>query len=266
MKDLSIIIVNWNTKDLVLKCVESIKAIRPKVSYEIIVVDNASSEVLPESQDYKLLVNSENLGFAKACNIGINAAIGSFVLLLNSDTIVKTNALDDLVTFAKEKDDAGVVGAKLLNIDSTTQGSVTNFPNFSNAIKQYWFGQKKAFELYVPFGEEPREVEAVVGAAFLITPKALKKVGLMNEKYFMYYEDLDYCRRVINKGLKVYYLPKAQIIHYHGASGKKVVKSEFQWRRLIPSSKIYHGAIIHYLITFVIWSGQKWQKIFKNTQ
>jgi GT2 family glycosyltransferase len=123
-------------------------------------------------------------------------------------------------------------------------------------------GKKGAFELFVPKGDKPVEVDAVVGASFLITPMARKKVGLLDERYFMYFEDLDYCRRVNKLGLKVYYLPSAKIIHYHGASGKKIVKPAFQWKRLIPSSKIYHGALTHYLINFIIWLGQKIKKIF----
>lgn len=264
MKDLSIIIVNWNTKKLVLDCVESIKKSEPKLSYEIIVIDNGSREKLSESKNFKLIGNKENLGFAKACNEGIKVSNGIYILLLNSDTIVKPNALDSLVTFGKEKERVGVVGARLLNIDGSIQKSVSNIPNISNAIKEYWLGKKGEFELYAPQGDNSTQVDVVVGAAFLITPLALKKIGYLSEKYFMYYEDLDYCRRVINKGLKVYYLPEAQIIHYHGASGRKEAKDEFQWRRLIPSSKIYHGVANHYLINLVIWTGQKWQKLFKN--
>ncbi len=84
---------------------------------------------------------------------------------------------------------------------------------------------------------------------------------MFDERFFMYYEDLDYCKRVRKAGLVVYYLPTSEVMHYHGMSGKNLLPDEDQWRRLIPSSKIYHGRVVHYLLNFVIWSGQKWQKL-----
>ena len=98
-------------------------------------------------------------------------------------------------------------------------------------------------------------------AAFLITPKALNKVGLLDERYFMYFEDIDYCRRIARAGLKIYYLPEAEVYHVHGASGKGLVDDKNQWKRLIPSSKIYHGLLRHYLISFIIASSQKWREL-----
>ncbi len=240
-KDLSIIILNYKTPELVKACIASIKKYPPKVSYELIVVDNTN----------------DNVGFAKGNNKGIKNAKGEYILLLNSDTLVKKDALDKLLDFAKSKNDAGVVGAKLLNSDGSVQESVSHFPSIWSAVKEYWFGEKGSFGQYAPQSDVPMEVESVVGAAFLITPQALKKVGQLNEKYFMYFEDLDYCRSIKKSGLKVYYVPDAKITHYLGASGKDVAKSNNQWRRLIPSSKIYHGEIVHLLINFILWSGQK---------
>ena len=103
---------------------------------------------------------------------------------------------------------------------------------------------------YAPLTKIPVVVEAAVGASFLMTRNALDKVGMLDEKYYFYFEDIDYCRRVRRAGLKVYYLPDSKVIHYHGASGKKIADPENQWRRLIPSSKIYHGVFKHYLIGF----------------
>src|SRR3990167_950423 len=113
--------------------------------------------------------------------------------------------------------------------------------------------KKGLFEKYAPKSGEPIEVDSVVGAAFLITPEALKKVGKLDEKFFFYFEDIDYCRRVKRAGLKVYYYPGAEIIHYHGASGKKIADIANQWRRLIPSSKLYHGVFKHYLLFLIMW-------------
>src|SRR3990167_5825841 len=243
--DLSIIIVNYKTPELVKACVASIKKYPPKVLYEIIVIDNSI----------------DNVGFAKGNNRGIKKAKGEYILLLNSDTLVKKGSLDKLLEFARSKNDAGVVGARPVNIDGSLQESVSHFTTIWSATKEYWLGEKGNFGLYLPKTEVPVEVDSVVGAAFLITPEALKKVGMLNEKYFMYFEDLDYCRKVKNAGLKVYYLPDSEVIHYLGASGHKIAESSQQWKRLIPASKIYHGTLVHYLINFILWTGQKFGKI-----
>lgn len=270
---LSIIIVNYNTGPLLGKCFKSLKETTndfQNPSYEIIVVDNASTdESLPiisnfhsPGGDLRLIKNQKNVGFAKAVNQGIRKAKGKYILLLNPDAQVKDSAIKNLLKFAEEENDAGVVGAQLLNPDGSVQASVFRFPTLWRAFQEFWLG-KRVYSKYAPEGNDPVEVDAVVGAAFLITPQALKKAGFLDERYFMYFEDLDYCRRVKFAGLKVYYLPKTQVVHYHGVSGRGLVGKEDQWRRLIPGSKIYHGIFRHYLLTLIIWSGQKWQKKFK---
>lgn len=265
--ELSIVIVNYNTAKLVLDCITSIEKSKPKTSYEVMVVDNGSKDVntfsLPP-KNFRLIVNSENLGFAKANNQGIRDARGELILLLNSDTLVKKGTIDNLLEFAKRTPKVGVVGSKLLNKDGSLQPSVFRFPTILNAVRQYWFGKKGLFDKYLPKGKRAVRVDAVVGAAFLITPKALKDVGLFDERYFMYFEDIDYCRRVKRAGLKVFYLPSSAVIHYHGVSGTSIAPRVQQWRRLIPSSKIYHGTLKHYILTIVMWLGQKWQKFSKN--
>ncbi len=268
MFDVTIIIVNYNTKELTLNCIDSILKEGSKLKKEIVVVDNGSTdsstsdlEKLEKSAVIKLIKNEDNLGFAKANNQGIKIAKASYILLLNSDTKVKKHAIEKLLTFAKVNPNCGAVGSRLLNADGTIQASAFPLPTISRAIKQYWFSQKGELDKYAPKGEDPVEVESLVMASFLITPKALEKVGSLNEKYFMYFEDLDYCRAIRSFGLTIYYLPASLVIHYHGASGKKVTDSENQWRRLIPSSKKYHGLLIHYIFNFILWSGQK---VFKK--
>lgn len=266
---LSIIIVSYNTEKLTRDCIESVLKNSSGVNYEIIVVDNDSKDdsvkMLRGYQstltNFKLLENQENLGFAKANNQAAKKAKGDYLLLLNSDTVVKKDSLKKIVDFAKVNTGVGVAGAKLLNADDSIQPSCVNFPTIGNAIKEYFLGQKGLFDKFAPKGKLPVEVDAVVGAAFLITPQARKRVGLLDERYFFYFEDIDYCRKIWKVGLKVYYLPFAEIVHYHGASGKRLATQENQWRRLIPSSKIYHGVLGHYVLNFVLWLGQKWQKI-----
>lgn len=272
MPELSIIIVNLNNKDLILGLIDSIVKKGTHLALEIIVVDNGSTDgsvsALRKIQipniKIQIVKNKENLGYSKANNQGIKKAKGKYILLLNSDTVVKSGALDKLLQFAKERKDAGVVGPKLLNRDGSTQSSVYHLPIIINAFKEYWLGQTGVYEKYSPTGNNPKAVDAVVGAAFLITPVAADKVGLLDEKYFAYFEDLDYCRRVWKKGLKVYYLPMAEVIHYHGATFRKMAKADERWKKLIPSSKIYHGQIKHYLLTAIIWSGQKWRAFLKR--
>ena len=268
---ISVIIVNYNTKDLTKACIESVMNEGSKLDFEVIVVDNNSKDgsvtelkkLWRKYKNLKLIENKENSGFSKANNQGAREASGEYILLLNSDTVVKRYSFKKFIAFAEKKENAGVVGARLLNSDGSLQASCFYFPTIKNAIREYWLGQKGLFDKYAPKGNKPVEVEALVGAAFLITPKALQEVGLLDERYFMYFEDVDYCRRVWEKGLKVYYLPEVRVLHYHGVSGKKLADAANQWRRLIPSSKIYHGVFYHTLLSLVLKLGQKW-KALKN--
>ena len=259
--NLSIIIVSFNTRDLLKKCLDSLPS-----SSEIIVIDNGSTdgtvEMLKKTKEpkIKLIENKENVGFAKAVNQGLRKAGGEYLLLLNSDIFVKKDALEKLVAFAKGQSQAGVVGGRLLNPDGSLQGSCFYLPTMSRIIKEFWLNGPSTLSKYTPLEDKPVEVEAVIGAVFLIPKKVLQKVGFFNERYFMYFEDLDYCRRVREAGFKVYYLPEAEFIHEHGASGKSIPQQTHRW--LVGSSKVYHGTAKYYLITFIIWLGQKCQKIF----
>lgn len=269
MTELTIVIVNMNTKDLTLECVESIRNEGSKLKWEIVMVDNGSTDGSVEAfeklekdvDNFTLIANDANEGYAKANNQGIRVAKGDCVLLLNNDTVVKKNGLMDLYSFAKSKKDAGIVAPRLLNKDGSVQESCYHFPTIVNAIREYWLGERGLFEKYAPKGEKIREVDAVVGAAFLMTPEVLDRVGMLDERYFAYFEDIDYCREVWRNNLKVYYYPKVEIIHYHGSTFRKLAKKKDQWRKLIPSSKIYHGTLKHNILTLILWSGQKWRKL-----
>ncbi len=268
MIELSIIIVSYNTKKLTLAAVNSALSVDKSVSKEVIVIDNDSKDgsvdalkKLKKLGKIKLILNNKNTGFSFANNQGIDISTGKHVLLLNSDTVVTPGALKNLVDFAEENPDAGVVGSRLLNADGSLQPSCVRFPTIKNAILEYWFNKKGLFDKYAPKGKSVVTVDALVGASFLMTQKALKDVGKLNEKFYFYFEDIDYCRSVYKAGLKVYYLPTSVIYHYHGASGKNLADASNQWRRLIPSSKVYHGLLKHYLLTAVLWTGQKWQRL-----
>lgn len=270
MIEVSIIIVNYNTGEIFKKCVDSILKTTKNLadpSAELILIDNASSDnsfQVPRGARTTAIRNKENIGFTRGYNQGIRRAKGPYVLLLNPDTVVKSGAIGKMVEFAQETEDVGAVGPRLVNPDGSVQASVLHFPTLWRAVLEFWLGVKNAYTKYAPADSQPQVVEAIVMAAYLITPAARKKVGLLDERYFMYYEDLDYCSRVNRAELKVYYLPSARVTHYHGVSGRSLADEQNQWRRLIPSSKIYHGVLMHYLINFVIWSGQKWQKLLRG--
>ena len=284
--DLSIIIVSFNTKKLLGECLKSLIVNKQSLSLrdgkwqmvdsEVIVVDNASEDgsSLMVGKDFpqvKLIENQENLGYAAANNQALRqvstpsstrGAQGKDCLLLNPDTRVKPGSLELLIQFARKHPEVGIVGAKLVNPDGSVQPSVYHFPTLWRAIREYWFGQKNVYEKYAPKGKKPVEVEAVTGAAMLIPRKTIEKIGLLDEKYFMYFEDLDYCRRVRGAGFKAYYLPEAEILHYHGQSAVRVGSKAYQY--LVQSSKIYNGLIKYYLLFLILWIGQKWQKIFER--
>jgi len=293
---LSIIIVNYNTKELLKQCLESVisgLSFHQSPIAEIIVVDNGSTDGSVEiaqnakrvtqndNLKFKIVLNNENLGFAKAVNQALRqvytesfdcaqdklsrSAQGKVFLLLNSDTIVKPGALEKLLEF-EEKVRPAIIGARLLNPDGTTQPSVFHLPTIKRAIGEYWLGKKGCFSKYAPLGAEPVLVEAVSGGAMLISGEIIEKIGLFDERYFMFFEDLDYCRRAGKAGYKIFYLPTAEIIHEHGASGKNLAVSENQWKRLIPSSKIYHGRMNYYWLSFILRLGQKWQRLLRRRE
>ena len=259
---LSIIIVNFNTKDLLKKCLESIKL---SFNYEIIVVDNDSTDGSVQAinslkfKNLKIIVNKNNLGFAKAVNQGIKIARGEKILLLNSDIVAKPDSINKLFEFAENHPQIGIVGGCLLNPDGSIQGSCFHLPTLLKVMKEFWFKGPSVLSKYAPLGDKPVEVEAVVGAVFLIPKKIVEKIGLLDERYFMYFEDLDYCRRVGQSGFKIYYLPTAEFIHAHGSSGKDMPGKTHQW--LVESSKIYYRKFQYFLITFIILTGQKiWRR------
>ena len=268
-KLLSIVIVSYNTREILKSCLESLKegVTELEGDWEVIIVDNGSTDgsvryLKSQNLKLRLILNKKNLGFAKAVNQGIKKAAGKNLLLLNSDIICKKSAITKLVKFAEKKESLGLVGGGLVNPDGSSQASVSNLPSLVGAVREFWFGQRGRFEKYLPKTKKTIKVEGVVGAVMLIPDKTIKEVGLFDERYFMYFEDLDFCRRLKNRGLKVYYHPSARFIHYHGQSGQKNPEKVASY--LVSSSKIYHGRFRYYLVTLVIWVGQKWQKTLRR--
>jgi len=232
MTDVSIIIVNWNGKEYLLKCLNSLSN---SVGYsgEIIVVDNASSDgsaYLIESNypDVKLLRNEENRGFARASNMGMRRSSGRYLCLVNSDVIVSEDCIQKLVIFMDENQEVGMVGPKVLNVDGTLQPTCKHFPSIWNSLCQA-LGLNNLFPKSVFFSEccmrywphdSIRSVDTLGGCFLMVRRKALDEVDLLDEDFFFYGEDIDWCKRFHKAGWDVVFYPQAEIIHFGGASSK----------------------------------------------
>jgi hypothetical protein len=230
--DLSIIIVNYNTKELTGNCIKSVIKNTQNVYYEIILVDNASKdgsckylkELFPSVQ---IITNSDNLGFAKANNAGIRVAKGKFILLLNSDTVFIENCLPQLLAFLNDTPTAGVVGCKVLNADKTLQGSVYHFPSVlselmfftKGIIKDFWEPVTYFYKMRYWDHKQIRQVDCVSGCFFMIKKEVLEEIGLLDEEFVMYYEDSEFCLRMRRLSKFVtYYYPFVSIVHFQGKS------------------------------------------------
>jgi len=235
---LSILIISWNTKEFLLSCIRAVSETEGRISREIIVIDNGSqdgsvSEVKRVFPSVHVIQNEENLGFSKAVNQGLQEASGRYVLLLNPDTQVKHGAIEQLVSFMEGCPDAGVAGAQLLNDDGSKQNSIANFPSLTTELLNKsllrWLFPKKfpGKERNYP---EPVEVDSVIGACVMVRRTALEQVGLLDEDYFLFLEETDWCYRMKRAGWKVYHVPQAEVYHFQGKSAgtaRKRARVEF---------------------------------------
>jgi GT2 family glycosyltransferase len=247
---LSIIIVNWNTCSLLERCLASVwKDVRiaDGLQVETFVVDNASTDesvsmVRTRFPQVKLIENQDNGGFARANNQAIRASQGRYVLLLNPDTEVRPSALETLIRFMDAHPDAGAAGSRLLNSDGTLQRSAHPLPTLS---REFW----RLFHLDALWSyscyrmgqwdeKEPREVEVVKGACLILRREALKQVGLLDESYFIYSEEVDLCYRLHQAGWRVYWVPQAVVMHYGGQSTRQTAGEMF--------IRLYQGKLFYF--------------------
>lgn len=233
---LSIIIVSWNTRRLLADCLDSVYACAPSDLFEVLVVDNASSDgsaamVKERFPQARLIESEKNVGFAQGNNLAVPLCSGEYVLLLNPDTVVKPQALDELVRFMDAHSEAGAAGSRLLNPDETLQPSCHPAPTLA---RELW----RLFHLdrIRPFGayhmhrwdmNQPREVDVIQGASFIVRKAILDKIGFLDGRYFMYSEEVDLCYRLQKAGWKLYYVPASRVIHYGGQSTKLVAADMF---------------------------------------
>jgi len=233
MLDLSIIIVSYNTKDFLKGCLTSIlSSIEGKLSYEIIVVDNASTDGSVESIKYKnikIIANKDNVGFSKANNQGIKISQSSkYILFLNPDTVMQDQTIEKMIKFMDANKDAGAATCKLVTLngkidDASHRGFPTpwnSFSHFSGLAKL--FPKSKLFSGY-NLGwmdlEKTHEIDALAGAFMLVRRKAGEEAKWWDEDYFFYGEDIDFCYELKQKGWKIYYVPTVFVTHYKGVSG-----------------------------------------------
>jgi hypothetical protein len=244
---LSIIIVNWNTRQLLAECLDSIYASPPDREFEIWVVDNNSQdgsqrmlqELYPE---VNLIANSCNPGFARANNQAMSQCSGDYILLLNPDTVVIPGALTHLMRFLDEHPEAGAAGPRLINSDGSLQISAYPQPTL---WREFWrlfhMDNLHHWALY-PMKEweqsTPRQVDVVMGACLMIRRKALDQIGLFDEDYFMYSEEVDLCCRIRQAGWSIFWVPQAVVLHYGGQSTDQVAAEMFL--------HLYQGKILYF--------------------
>lgn len=230
--DLAIILVSWNTRELLLACIKALPAALGTLRAEIWVVDNGSHDgsvaaVRARFPTVQVIANQGNLGFAGANNQAMRASTGRYALLLNSDTIARPGSIERLVRLADSRPRAGLVGGMLLNPDGSFQYSFADFPSLtSELLSASGLGKRLifcGFPSYSPRRSQiSRRVAVIPGACMLARRDAFAQVGLMDAGYFMYSEEPDWCLRMHRAGWEIWYLPEARILHYGGQSTRQV--------------------------------------------
>lgn len=268
--ELSIILVSYNTKTLTIKCLESIFEHTRELKFEIIVVDNASTDSslsalrrFRRQQPIRLLPLRKNIGFGRGNNRGAKIARGKYLLFLNTDTFLTTNALKTAVEEAKKIKDLGAYSCQLLNADGTIQPTGGYFPNLWRIFTWQLFLDDLPLvgQLFKPVHPKPdwyrryREPDWITGAFMLIPKKLYDQVGGFDEDIFMYVEDTDLCYRLKRLGFKVIYSPTASIVHLGGASGKGGGNLVYEARQTIYFVKKHWGRLFALKADILIRSG-----------
>jgi len=267
MFDVSIIIVSWNAKEKLRCCLNSLVCREDEYTQDIIVVENGSMDgsmqmVEEEYPSVRLIKNRNNLGFSRANNIGIRSSKGRYLCLINSDVIVLDNCIKNLMSFMKEHPAAGMVGPRIINPDRTLQPSCRHFPTIWNNMCQslglnHLFPKSAFFSYWIMDywnHESIRSVEALSGCFLMVRREAVEEVGLLDENFFIYGEDLDWCKRFHMAGWDIVFYPYADAIHFGSASSAnapikfylEMQKADLQyWRK-------HHGKIGKFSYVIVI--------------
>lgn len=271
LKDLSIIIVNYNTRQLTLDCLESVYASLSSYSYEVIVVDNASHDGSVEAireayPQVRLIANNDNTGFAVANNQGMKITKGRYILLLNSDTIVQQDTLHTMIGFMDRHPEMGASGCKVILPDgSLDKACKRGFPTPSASF-YYAFGVSRLFPDRPKFNQyqlghlspdDEYPVDCLVGAFMLVRRETIEQVGGLDETFFMYGEDIDWCYRIKEAGWGIFYYPRTYIVHYKGGSARrKPLKITYEFHRAMWVFHRKHYAKQYNLFTnAAVWMG-----------
>ena len=277
--DLSIIIVNWNVRDLLRDCLRSIDAGRGGLALEVIVVDSASSDgsadmVASEFPWARLIACAENVGFPRGNNIGLAEARGRYLLLLNPDTVILGDALPLMLAYLEEHVDVGALGPQLLNPDGSIQSSRRRFPTLATGFFESTWLEGLApgllhryYALDLP-DDAMADVDWLTGAC-IMTPRAVyEQIGGLDEGYYMYSEELDWCRRIKASGCRVVYYPVAQVLHHVGKSSEQAVTARhinFQRAKLRYFRK-YHGRMVAAVLRLFLLANYAWQLLLEGVK
>ena len=259
------IIVNWNTRDLLARCLRSVQEARDGLSLEALVVDNASTdgslEMLRESfPEVTVIANRTNVGFVRANNQALAECRGAYVLLLNSDAALLPGALEHMLGFMQDQPSVGIVGPKIVNPDGSFQSSYMHFPSLLSELllmtKLHRIVYTRWFPSHPPWLSEQRKaVDWMLGACLMVRWETLQDIGGMDETFFMYSEEVDWCWRARQAGWTIYYLPEAQVLHDGGQSSAQVpvrrrsmvYKSKYLFLRKHHSpltARLFKGALL----------------------
>jgi hypothetical protein len=253
--DVSIVLVSWNTRELLLGCLAALPAAVGGLCADVWVVDNGSTDGSVEAvrsghPDAHIIQNERNVGFAAANNQAIVASAGRYVLLLNSDTIALPGSIERLVRFADARPAMGVVGAMLLNPDGSFQASFADFPSLhSELLSATGLGARLFGHWYPNYGprrsQRARRVDYIQGACMLARRAAIEQAGLLDEHYFMYSEETDWCLNMRRAGWETWYTPDAQIVHYGSQSTRQVRHAMIQalYRSKVRFFRKHHGPL-----------------------
>lgn len=237
--DLSVLIVNWNAKEWLRNCLNSVyEDLRTctGTNAQIYVVDNASSDgsvemLMGQFPQVNLIDNAQNLGFAAANNQAIKSAEGQFLLLVNPDTLVHPGTIEKLIAHLRDSPQVGAVGPRILNPDGTIQVSAEPFPNLSRETwRLFHFDRLVHFSQYSKRffqNQTAQAVDVLAGACILIRREVLERIGLLDEQFFVYSEEVDLCMRIRDAGWMIHWLPSATITHYGGRSTQLVADRMF---------------------------------------
>jgi GT2 family glycosyltransferase len=260
--DISFIIVNWNTRDLLQDCLDSIIKTAEPLTYEIIVVDNASTDgsagMLAEKYPQaRMIANRENRGFGAANNQGFAVMKGKYALLINTDAVLTNGAARKLWAFAEATPGAAIVCGQLLNADGSKQNSVAAFPTWltlaaNTSLLEYLFPAKYPSKRYEHAA--PLEVDSAIGACMLIRKKALDDVAVFDERYFFFFEETDLAYAMRSAAWRVYQVPDAMIYHLQGQSIGRNVRSRIEFfRSRYQFLRKWHGELYYRVTAGIIF-------------